>query len=85
MHSDIMFDNTSITLEEKSLKQPFTQPDQISTHRCFYVVKPLWGNNHCPNQHCHLEQFINAKENITKRFTRDFIQIDHQKMTLHAI
>jgi hypothetical protein len=49
------------------------------------VVKPLWGNIHDPSQCGHSEQFINAKENITKRFTREFLTIDHPKMNLHAI
>ena len=43
----------------------------------FLHGKPLWGNIHIPSQRDHLEQFINAKENITKRFTRDFFTIDH--------
>jgi hypothetical protein len=42
---------------------------------------PMWGNIHGPSQCGHLRKFINAKE---KYFTRDFLTIDHQKMTLHA-
>jgi hypothetical protein len=57
-----MFDNTGIPIEEEHLQQSITQPDQLSTHRYFDVVKPLWGNIHGPNQCGHLEQFINEKE-----------------------
>jgi hypothetical protein len=37
---------------------------------------------HIPNQHNHLRQYISAKE---KYFTREFLAIDHQQMTLHAL
>ena len=62
--------------------EPLTQPYQISTHRCFDVVKPLWGNIHNPSQRGYLEQFINAKE---KDYREIFLTIDHRKMTLHAL
>ena len=42
-------------------------------------------NIHSPNQRGHLEKFINAKENITEIFTREFLTIDHWKITLHAL
>jgi hypothetical protein len=37
---------------------------------------------HDPSQRGHLRQYINAKE---KYFTREFLTIDHQQMTLHAL
>ena len=66
----LMFDNTGIPTEDEHLQQPLTQPDQRSTHRCFDVVKPLWGNFHDPIQCDHLEQFINEKE----KYYRDILQ-----------
>jgi hypothetical protein len=63
-----------------------TQSDQRSTPQCFDVVKPLWGNIHSLSEHGHLEQFINAKRKRLQRdFTSEFLTIDHQKMTLHAL
>jgi hypothetical protein len=32
-----------------------------------------------------LEQFINAKEKFTERFTSEFLTIDHRKITLHSL
>ena len=49
--------------QDEHLQQPLTQPDQISIHRCFYVVKTLEEETiHGPNQHDHLKQYMNAKE-----------------------
>jgi len=42
-------------------------------------------NIHDTSQRGHLEEFINGKENTTKIFIREFITIDHQQMTLHAL
>jgi hypothetical protein len=68
MCSDTMFDNIGIPTEEEHLQETLTQLDQRSTHRYFYMVKPLWGNIHYPNQCGQLEQFINAKENMLQIF-----------------
>jgi hypothetical protein len=43
------------------------------------------GKHPRPIQCGHLEQFINAKEKFTERFTREFLTIDHRQMTLHAL
>ena len=66
-----MFDNTCIPIDDEHLQEPLTQINQRSTHRCFYVVKPLWGNIHGPNQCGHLRQFINAKEQILHRVSHN--------------
>jgi hypothetical protein len=55
-----------------------TTRSNINTLMFLHGKTPMGKHPH-PNQHGHLEQFINAKENITERFTRDFLTIDHRK------
>jgi hypothetical protein len=52
-----------------------TTRSKINTLMFLRGKTPMWGNIHNPNQHGHLRQFINAKENILQEsFSQSIIE-----------